>query len=371
MGLKRNTAFCTIFLLFSTIANAQTNLDSRENAMDEALSLTQTKAASIEKTLQTIEEKQAIEKEQTTKEKIDYSMRQEAKIFALAKAEKYLVWGLRMGYIKGNTAYDFNHHTSELEFPMDNLMAGTNLCAGFKNLSLNFEAWLPIEDYSGFEMKDKDWTNGVLTSYTKSKAYMDAVILDGSFQYDFYKKDLPQGEGTIYSDEPEGYSDNLRFDKARIGILLGYRFEKFDFDEYDLWYPELGVTTNQGVKVGTYRIKYNVPYFGLATELIRENWGFGANLKYSFYPTAKDVDNHLLRGLTFYGDYDKKGEAWLGSIYGFWEFAKNWNLTAGADGTSVRIDGITWEEQRDPSWDAHQNTDMKHWIFWSGIEYKF
>lgn len=290
----------------------------------------------------------------------------------------YLVLGLQMSYLKGNTAYDFDHHTSELEFPMDNVMGGANFSLGFKDLSLNVQFWIPVEDYAGFEMEDKDWTTtGILWSYTKSRAYMDAIIWDVNLRYNFYKKVSSQEGELSLLDERYSVPDKLKFDEIKIGALLGYKYERFDFDMYDLFYEVdllygyQGQTLYQGQKVDTYKIEYYLPYVGLAADFFRENLGFGMNIKGSFYATAEDVDNHLLRGLTFYGDYEKHREALMGSIYGFYEFIKNWKLKLGAEWTFVRIDGITWEESRDPAWDKDQSTDTRQWLFWSGIEYKF
>ncbi len=288
-----------------------------------------------------------------------------AALFTFADTEDNLSLslGLGIGYIKGKTAYDFNHHTSELEFPMDNVMMGTDFSLGFKNLTLYAEFWTSLEDYAGFNMKDKDWNaSGDLISYTKSKAYMDAIIADANLRYDFYKKALSRDITKPIL---------LAGDEIKIGVLLGYRFERFDYDMYDVWNQLTGTTTYQGVKALTYKIKYYLPYLGLAMDLSRQNFGFGMNIKGSFYATAEDVDNHLLRGLTFYADYDKNGEALMGSIYGFFKFTKNWKLKVAADGTFIRIDGRTWEESRDPAWNTDQSTDLRHWIFWSGIEYRF
>ena len=279
----------------------------------------------------------------------------------------YLALNIQFGYLKGNIAYDFDRHTSELEFPMDNIMGGGGFSLGFKRLSLNAEFWTPIEEYAGFNMKDKDWFNGTLVSYTKSKAYMDAIIWDADLRYDFYQR---EEEFTLTDEKDKAFAE-FKFDKVKIGALLGYKFERFDYDLYDLWYQYNGPTIYQGVKIGTYNIKYYLPYVGLAADLGRENYGIGFNIKYSFYPTARDIDNHLLRCLTFYGDYEKNGQAWIGDIYGFCEFIKNWQLKAGANWTSVRIDGITWDATHYPAWDKDQSTDTRQWLFWSGIEYRF
>lgn len=352
--MGKNYFFPIFFLLFPTITYAYTNPNLRDKVIEATLYCMETKQQSSSQALSPVKEN--------------------IPLFAFSDNTNntYLTLGLEFGYLKGNTAYDFDHHTSELEFPMDNGMFGGKFALGLKDLSFNAEIWTQLDRYAGFQMKDKDWTDGVLVSYTKSKAYMDAIICDANLRYDFYKKNFPEEEeALILAERGITRSDLLKFDQIKIGALLGYRYERFDFDMYDLWYQYDGPTTHQGEKVLTYKIKYYLPYLGLAADLCRENFGLGMNIKYSLYPSAYDVDNHLLRGLTFYADYDKNKEALFGSIYGFWEFIKGWKLKAGADGTFIRIDGRTWEENRDPSWDKDQSTDAKHWMFWSGIEYKF
>ena len=109
----------------------------------------------------------------------------------------------------------------------------------------------------------------------------------------------------------------------------------------------------------------------MATDIFQKNWGFGFNLKYSFYPTGKHVDHHFLRDLTLYADYDKNGQAWMGNINYFWEFVKDWKLRLGADWTLIRIDGKHWDESGASGWKTDVSTDTKQWIYWGGVEYKF
>jgi outer membrane protease len=160
-------------------------------------------------------------------------------------------------------------------------------------------------------------------------------------------------------------------DEIKVGVLGGYRYEKFNFEMYDIYYPDYGITLFPGVKVGTYKISYSLPYLGLATTATHENFGVDIGLKYSFSPTAKHLDHHLLRDLTGYADYDRHGYAFMYDIVGFWNFKKNWKFKFGVDGTSISIDGKHWEEKHDPGWDKDISTDAQHWIIWSGIDYKF
>ncbi|MCG8431540.1 MAG: omptin family outer membrane protease [Candidatus Omnitrophica bacterium] len=274
---------------------------------------------------------------------------------------------VRAGYLRGETAYDFNHQTSELTFPLDNWVMGTGVRVSWAPFSFNGVFYAPVEHDAG-DMKDRDWNAGGLISETYSDAAVDAIILDGNLRYDFYRRTLA-----------DSYDDfALRADdEVRVGALLGYRYERYDYDMYEVYYQRdlifgrTGQTLYSDTLVLTYKVEYFLPYLGLAGDVKRDNWGVGAEVKYSFYPTAYDVDNHLLRGLTFYGDYEGTGNVWMGSIHGFWDFCRAWRVKGGVDLMVARISGTTYEEQRDPAWNADQAVDMRHWLVWGAIEYTF
>lgn len=361
LSLRKISFLLILFLSFPAIVYAQFDSDLRAIVIAQTLEALVAKTQLPAQYLYSLEQNyfqvRKEERGQVKKEAPDY-------VFG----NKHLTIGMQLGYITGYTAYNFDHNTSELEFPMNNWMVGSNLSLGFKNFSLNAQIWTPLESDAGFDMKDKDWVGGTLVSYTESQAEMDAFICDANLRYDFYRN--------VLSKNMEGFR-LLKGDKIKIGALLGYRFERFDYDLYDLYYEVdllygyQGQTLYQGTRVGTYKIENSIPYLGLALDVLREKFGFTMSLKYSFIPTAKDVDNHLLRGLTFYGDYDKDAQAWIGSISGFLNLGKNWRLKLGAERTYISIDGITWEENHDPAWDKDQSTDTGRWIIWSEIEYKF
>lgn len=293
------------------------------------------------------------------------------------KGDAYMTLGLELGYIKGFTSYDFDHHTSELEYPLNNFMGGGTAGVGYKGWLAKAEVWMPFESYAGDNMKDKDWILGDLVSYTKSKAYLDAVIVDGSLQYEFFRKDFPNTQDDIHDNSSPIFrtyiydGDKIRVDSIRASVLVGYRYEHFDFDMYDLHDVNTGVSSYLGTKVLGYHIKYYIPYIGFEVEAARNPLAFGGTFKFGIHPTARDYDNHFLRGLAFFAKYRKDGQAFMCNLWGRWNFARNWKLGIGADGTFVRIDGVTWDSTNDPTWDKDQNTDMRHWIFWSGLEYTF
>ena len=167
-------------------------------------------------------------------------------------------------------------------------------------------------------------------------------------------------------------------DDYRAGLLLGYRYEHFEYDMYDMYYEidrdqpwRQGTETNVGQKVLTYEISYRLPYVGLAFDWRHKRWGLGIAGKYSFYPTAKDKEEHLLRNLVFSAENDKNGEVWLADAYAFWYFLTNWKLACGFDFAYMRIDGDTWDSTGAAVWQTEQSTDARHFMGWVGVEYEF
>ncbi|MFA4888863.1 MAG: omptin family outer membrane protease [Candidatus Omnitrophota bacterium] len=225
----------------------------------------------------------------------------------------WLGLGLNLGYIKGNTTYDFNHHTSELEFPLNNPMIGGEVILGYKDFSFISELWGTLSSSCASDMKDKDWNGaGGLISHTESSADLDAIICDGGFRYDFFQTFLPFSAEWLTVKQ----SDVIKF-----GFLGGYRYEKFDFNCYGVKYPDLGdYEIYAGEKSITYKVAYQLPYIGMAIDLAQEKSGLGISFKYAISPSGRDVDNHLLRGLTFPAKYNQNGQAYIGGVNGFYRF---------------------------------------------------
>jgi hypothetical protein len=55
----------------------------------------------------------------------------------------------------------------------------------------------------------------------------------------------------------------------------------------------------------------------------------------------------------------------------FWNFWKNWEASVGADAALIRINGTTWDDTHNPSWDTDQSIDTQQFIYWMGLGYKF
>jgi len=272
--------------------------------------------------------------------------------------------GVQMGYLTGHTTYDFDHHVSELKFPLGNWMAGLDLGIASGSLSFNAGFWGSVtRAVTGSKMTDKDWLGDTLISSTESTAKADVIIYDASLRYDFYDKFL-------YRDFD--YLLLKSSDRVKIGLIGGYRYERLDFDMYDLYDTINKSMSFNGQQVLTYKIEYFLPYLGMGVDVLRKNYGLSANFKYVIFPKAEDLDNHLLRTLTFPGDYERTNtKSFMFGVSGFWNLNDNWRASLGLDGVSLRIDGDTWEIGGDPAWNKDQFTDTSQLIFWSRMQYKF
>ena len=278
----------------------------------------------------------------------------------------YLVFGLRTGYIYGYTSYDFNHHTSELEYPFNSYMGGGNLSLGYKDFSINSEVWGSLCDdpSAGYNMKDKDWdSKGNLESDTKSSSNMNAVIWDANLRYDFFKYSFNKKK----TDEESQKSANIK-----LGALVGYRYERFGYKMYGL-YQTCGTGSGYGSdqEVLEYKVKFHLPYVGLAMEAGGEKFGVSMNAKYSICPSANDYDNHLLRTLEFSGNYKNNPNVFMADCTMFWKFAKNWQTNLGVDATLIRLNGSVSDATNNPAWHADQSIDTRQFIYWIGLGYRF
>ena len=276
----------------------------------------------------------------------------------------YLDLGVRTGYMYGQNTFDFDHHTSELEYPMRAYMGGGNITLGYKDFSINMEAWGSLMDdpTSGWHMKDKDWNDsGQMYSYTKSSSDMNAVIWDGSVRYDFFK----------HSFGKKATSDQAKKLNLKLGALIGYRYERFGYKGFGLYDAGGTGSYGSGQEIFEYKVKYRLPYYGLAAEMYTQKFGISVIGKYGFCGHADDLDNHVLHSRTNYGDYDGNPNVFMSNIVMFWNFHKNWEAKFGADITLIRINGQTWDETHNPAWDKDQSIDTKQFIYWIGLGYKF
>ena len=110
---------------------------------------------------------------------------------------------------------------------------------------------------------------------------------------------------------------------------------------------------------------------GFSCDIEDKRWGIGGSFSVAVRPTAKDRDDHVLRQLVFFADYDKKGKGFLCDLHGYYFLTPAWKFNVGVDMTYITIDGKTYDQTHDPLWDQDQSTDLKEFMLWSGLEYRF
>ncbi|MBU8932540.1 MAG: hypothetical protein KOO62_00895 [candidate division Zixibacteria bacterium] len=193
------------------------------------------------------------------------------------------------------------HLKSQLEFPLDCMMAGGT--AGFKNKSASGRPfWVEIGAYTnigdpGGKMLDHDWWNlrtYVIEkfSYTESNVEMKSLLLTL--------------EGGI-SVATLGTSTDL----AIVGGIWYHRIEQ-DVIGFDGW--QLDWDTGEQFKialldtiVGFYQVTYKLPHVGLQLELTPSP-ALTVQGKTAFTLVfASDFDDHMLRGKTAVSSITGKG----------------------------------------------------------------
>jgi outer membrane protease len=180
--------------------------------------------------------------------------------------------------------------TSELEFPLDVFVTEVTFSMGaklVKNLpwSLNV-AYATNADNPRNRMKDSDWLRIPLFSFDEKIVYSESNASLKANYLNIY------GRATVWMAK-----------EARVDVMLGYKYQKLSFDLKDLygWYLDdsLNVqydTSYIGKLVGTYEVKYHMPYIGMATAFnIISRLGLDASVMGSSLVSSSDTDDHVLR----------------------------------------------------------------------------
>ena len=243
----------------------------------------------------------------------------------------YLDLGIQSGYLKGDTTYhiDFPGGASELEFPLETYLVGPELVWGYRNPQKQDQfvfkiKWLTNIDNGSGKMKDSDWLEGDghpgLDIYSESDVELQANILDVNVTY------------------------NLWPTKAwAIGPIVGYRYEKFEFNVKDTeqvgygpYAP--GYTVAVSGKTLDYVVTYHIPYLGVSSS-IRLLKGFSAEINAGYSPItfAEDRDDHILRYKLSKGDTD--GYSYFANANAVWNFLSHWFLIVGAEYLKIHTTG--------------------------------
>ncbi|MER2495439.1 omptin family outer membrane protease [Vibrio neptunius] len=149
--------------------------------------------------------------------------------------------------------------------------------------------WSVLTDDGDAHMEDRDWLNANQSSPTDISISPDTKLRDA------HEIDI----NAIYW--------LLSQSNYKVGALAGYQYNLFKWDGIGGTY-----SYNNGANVGSfpnvvgidYKQEFSVLYLGLAGEYTLDKSDFGAQLKWSPWVNATDVDHHNRRDLTFYEQSD-------------------------------------------------------------------
>jgi hypothetical protein len=180
--------------------------------------------------------------------------------------------------------------SSELEFPLDAYM--TEFTFSLSGRVIRDLPWSLVvslgtnADDPGGAMKDSDWLQVPQAQfdekiiYSESGAALDAGTFDISAQAAVW-----------------------RTTRTRFDVMLGYRYQKLEFEAIGLdgWYldedfNQVPFSDHPGEVVLTYEVEYKIPYAGIASEfdIIRKVRG-AATIKGSPLVSSSDYNDHILR----------------------------------------------------------------------------
>lgn len=257
------------------------------------------------------------------------------------------------GYLSGDTQYRIGGKTvtadetyelhfplSELVFPLDAYMLKADLGVTFRDhWSMRLSAATNLTRETG-KMEDSDWgvwnDSETLDIYSQSDTEMKALLLDGKVAYLFYIGHSPQGDLV----QARG-SRAIRFS---FGIGLGFRYQDFEFDVYDVdqWYPfdpELGHDRVVG-KVIDYEVRYKIPYLeGSISMNVAERFQLDLAVGYAPMVDFQDKDRHLLRDMVSIADHDWNGKAYFINLKGRYQLSSRWYLEASFEAMQIESKG--------------------------------
>ncbi len=182
------------------------------------------------------------------------------------------------------------NYTSELKYPLDVFVTEYTLSLGGKLVhdlpwSINASYAANTND-PGNAMTDLDWMRVPLADFDEivSSTESDAV-LDADY-FNIY------GRAAVWQGK-----------RIRLDALLGYEHQKLSFKAIGVAGWQLDTLLHRvyfdefnGEVVGTYEVKYKMPYAGLAADIgIVSHLGLDATVEASPLVSANDVDDHVLR----------------------------------------------------------------------------
>lgn len=249
--------------------------------------------------------------------------------------------GLETRYVQGDSTYrisgvdsQLGSWASELEFPLNNFLAGISLIIGSRHEKNPSQTrgrfsliWLRVVQEAAGTMKDSDWVEN------------DAAFGEPPHAgTDIYTESDAQLRGSIFD---VNYAYHFRLNNSwSLGPMIGYRSQYLEYDIYGFRGYDYDRPISSTEKALEYEITYKIPYIGLGSDLL-----FGKNsqfqlhfiLAYSDWAKAEDRDDHVLRYKL--SESDCEGEAYLIKVNLDWSFYRNWLLGLGAEYVDIDTSG--------------------------------
>ena len=286
--------------------------------------------------------------------------------------------GVETRYVQGDSTYHISgvdsqlgSWASELEFPLNNFLAGISLIIGSrygKNPSQTRDrfslTWPRVVQEAAGIMKDSDWIEN------------DAAFGESPHAgTDIYTESDAQLRGSMFD---VNYVYHFRLNNSwSLGPMIGFRYQRFEYDIYGFRGYDYDRPISSTEKALEYEITYKIPYIGLGSDLL-----FGKNsqfqlhfiLAYSDWAKAEDRDDHVLRYKL--SESDCEGEAYLIKLNLDWSFYPNWLLGLGAE--YVDIDTIGTQHQSfyagqflGTTYDVNDRITSTYWSTILKISYAF
>jgi len=235
-----------------------------------------------------------------------------------------------------NTWANGGHGESELEFPLNNLMAGVSLVIASRHeknpnqtkgwFSLT---WLGVVNEPAGTMKDSDWVENDAAYPYREPPHAGA---------DIYTESDAQLKGAIID---MNYTYHFRVNSSwSLGPMIGVRYEELEYDIYGYRGYRYNRAISSTDKALEYEITYEIPYIGLGSDLLfgkDSQFQLNLTIAYSDRAKAEDRDDHILRYLLLEGDCE--GEAYLIKLNLDWKFYPNWLLGLGAEYVDIDTNG--------------------------------
>ena len=292
---------------------------------------------------------------------------------ACLSSDLFIETGPEVRYTAGDSTYHISfdepwalggHGESELEFPIDNVMAGVKVIVGTKygknsrkskgRLCLRL---LGTIDKEAGIMKDSDWIENDAAFketphegkdlYTESDARLEGMLFDAIWSYHF---SLGHNWG--------------------LGPMLGYRYQELHYEIYG--YRGYYWTTpvyGQG-KILDYQVIYKIPFIGLSSETLlgsKDQFFLSMGFGYSDWVEARDRDDHLLRSKL--SEAECEGAAYLLTLNLDWRFYPGWVLGVGAEYVDIDTSGKQHQGfyAGDSVGTTYEVDDIITASYWSGI----